>query len=118
LSWKRSLVGLDPRARVAKELCSATYYYIFLPKHALFLALAESFYLGVIGMIALDAADQQSLQQAIFDHVAADLKRVQASQNLVLLYGRRCLPLSRRKEAVICLADPLHTSQGGREFVA
>jgi Ca2+-binding RTX toxin-like protein len=109
-----NLVGLDPRARVAKGMREVTYYHLLLPKHALLVAegaFAESFYPGAIGVAALDNADRHSLRRAILAQVTADLGPAAGSQNLATLYGPRCMPLLRRKEAVICLTDRLRKSQ-------
>lgn len=101
-----NLVGLDPRARVAKGMREVTYHHFLLPKHALLVAegaLVESFYPGAMAVTALECVDRQSLQQAIFGLAGMGLLPPEGHQNLVSLYGPRCLPLLSRKQAKQCL---------------
>lgn len=101
----RHLVGINPRARVAKSIQSISYHHLLLPQHALLVAegaRVESFYPGAMALAALSIAERAVVRAAILAVCPAEIANPSADPSaapLTAVYGPRCLPLLSRTAA-------------------
>ncbi len=109
----RHLVGISPRARIAKGIQSISYHHLLLPQHSLLLAegaRVESFYPGAMALAALATADRAAVRAAILalcpPEVTNTAFALPAPAQLAGLYGPRCVPLLTRTAAAQCFARP------------
>ena len=105
----RHLVGISPRARLAKGIQSVSYHHLLLPQHALLMAegaLVESFYPGAMALAALSEADRALVRTAILARRTAVEAATSFAAHLADIYGPRCLPLLSGTVAARRLARP------------